>query len=364
MEDKRAPRIQESQQHYRYRWNYKRIAFVLVIFVSILAVASYGGYSLARKFSAPVESEKISENPTNTVSTEYKPPTTTTTTLAPTYYEYTVQSGDTLYAIAAHYNTTVDKLRELNNIEDDDNSLQIGDILKVPAKEPLDDEKDEQEKDEEGEKDNGEVSLSTIKPSAEEISRGPVGSKRVALTFDAGAESEVTPKILEVLEDSGVKATFFLTGKWVKENPELTEKIAEQGNVIGNHTYSHPDLTKEKDKDIIYQLKAAEEQIVKTADVETTKPLFRAPYGARDARVLRIVAESGYRSIYWTVDSLDWKPTMSPEQVKNRVLAGLSDGAIILMHCGSDQTAEILSALIDEIQGRGYEIVTVPELFE
>lgn len=363
MEDKRAPRIQESQQHYRYRWNYKRIAFALIIFISILVVATYGGYSLARKFSTPVESEKISENPTSTVSTEYEPPTTTTTTLAPTYYEHTVQSGDTLYGIASHYDTTVDKIRGLNDIKDEDNSLQIGDILKVPSKESAGNETDKTDEPEQ-EQDDGEVSLSTIKPSVEEISKGPVGAKRIALTFDAGAVSEATPKILKELEDGGIKATFFLTGKWVKDNAELTEKIAEQGNVIGNHTYSHPDLTKEKDKDIVYQLKTAEEAIKKSAGVETTKPLFRAPYGARDARVLRIVAESGYRSIYWTIDSLDWKPTMSPEQVKNRVIAGLTDGAIVLMHCGSNQTAEILPTLIEEIQGRGYEIVTVPELFE
>ena len=362
MDNYRAPRMRGSQQRRKVRWNYKRIAFALVILLLIAFSAAYGGYSLAHKLSVSnSQKEEVSANKPTQVkaqTTTKLPPTTTTTKQQ--YIEYEVKAGDTFYGLAIKFGTSVDALKKLNGVAGDDDNLQIGQILKIPAKGVLTAQTSDEETTQLVQSNS---KRSIIKASSQEISRGPTNVKKIALTFDVGADSKPAPKILQALDDAGVGATFFLTGKWVEENPQLTKDIANRGFLIGNHTYAHPDLTKETEDNIAYELSETE-RLVKEATGETTKPLFRPPFGSRDKRVLRIVAEQGYRSIYWTIDSLDWKPTMTPEQVKNRVIAGLSNGAIILMHCGSPQTAQILPELIDEIKNRGYEIVSVPELFE
>lgn len=358
----------ETRRHRRrraVRWNYKRIAVAFLALFTISAAAIYGGISLAHWLSKPPEKEKVAVKPKKETPPAINKEVSSTEKKDPGYIEHTVKPGDTLYAIALKYNTTVDKIRELNNIPEGNNNLQVGMVLKIPTKESEhsgEDAGDSLEAQSQGTQTTERPSTATIKPSSKEIVRGPTTSRKVALTFDAGSESEATPQILKALKDANVKATFFLTGKWVDENPALVKQIANEGHLIGNHTDSHPDLVKKKDADIVKELAKAEEKIMATAGI-SSKPLFRAPYGSRDARVLRIAAESGYRSIYWTVDSLDWKPSMTPDQVKNRILAALSNGSIILEHCGSKQSAKILPQLIKDIKSRGYEIVTVPELF-
>lgn len=369
MQDIRSPDTRRSRRRARTRWNYKRIGIALAALIVISAIATYGGYSLMHRFSVGAEKaeekiekkEQVATKPVEVASSVVEPPPTTTTT-EPSHKTHTVKRGDTYFGIALKYDTSVEAIKKLNGIVDDNRGLQIGVELKIPSKEAsaIVDEKS-QVRDEE---DKLVEEPQDIEVSSEEIFRGPVDKKKIVLTFDAGASSEATPHILKALKDANVKATFFLTGKWVEENKELTKKMVAQGHRIGNHTYSHPDLTKlQSNNDIVYELNKMEEFIGNVADV-STKPLFRPPYGARNDRVLRVAANAGYRSIYWTVDSLDWKQTMKPEQVKNRVISALTPGAIILMHCGSNQAAEILPELIEEIESRGYEIVTIAEMFE
>jgi len=359
MDEIKTPETRKPQRRQRTKWNYKRVGVALAAALFLTVTAAYGGYSLAHRLGGHSDvKEKAAKRPVVVTSSTSKVFGTTTTT-EPNYLTYTVKSGDTFYSIAAKHNTTVQKIKDINNFSGDDNSLQIGMLLKIPTKVPVEPEAT-QKKDGQQSKEN---KASPIKVSAQEISRGPRDAKKVALTFDAGSTSEPTRQIIKALEDANVKATFFLTGKWVEENEDLAKKIADDGNPIGNHTYSHADLTKTSNNGIAYELSKTEGIIQKTTGV-STKPLFRTPYGARDSRVLRVAMNAGYRSIYWTIDSLDWKPTMTAEQVKNRVLSGLDNGAIILMHCGSSQTATILPELLKQIKGRGYEIVTVPQLFE
>lgn len=255
----------------------------------------------------------------------------------PACIEYAIKSGDTLYAIALKHNTTMDQLKKLNGIDSKgEKHIAIGRIIKIPTKMEL---------------------------SAKEIVRGTTSAKKVALTFDAGSGSGATPQMLKALEDAKVKATFFLTGKWVEKNSEIAKRIAEGENLIGNNTDTYPNLTKLTDRKIVKELNSAEDKIREKTGL-SSKPLFRAPDGMRNTRVLKVVGKAGYRPVYWTVDSLDWKRSMTPKQVKDRILAGLSYGAIIRLHCDSRQTAQILPDLIKEIQDKGYKIVTIPELFE
>jgi delta-lactam-biosynthetic de-N-acetylase len=359
----RPPAANRRKTVKKTKWNYKRIAIALSVLVCFVVAAAYGGYTIAHSLlpSDKKTDNKVAEQPKVRVAAKViKPPATTTTTEV--YYEqYAIKSGDTLYGIALKYKVSLEKIRSANSSVAKSRNLRIGTVVKIPVPKPP--KPQESDTDTASGKSVQIEKKPNIPVTREEIARGPVTSKKVALTFDAGAGSEATPQILDVLKKKGVRSTFFLTGKWVEDNPELVKRIAEQGNSFGNHTYSHPDLTQQKEADIKYQLSSVE-GLVKKITGKTTKPIFRPPYGARDARVLRIAADEGYRCIYWTVDSLDWKTDMRPEQVKNRVLAGLGNGAIILMHCDSMQTAQILPELIEDIKSRGFTIVDVAGLFE
>jgi len=185
---------------------------------------------------------------------------------------------------------------------------------------------------------------------------------QVALTFDAGASPAPCPSILKTLRENGLHVTFFLTGKWCEQNPELVKQIAAEGHEIGNHTYSHPDLRKVSDDVIVEQLGKTEE-LVQNLTGQSTKPYFRPPFGGRDKRVLGVAGEQGYTSVYWSVDCLDaFKKGITSEQIEKRVLDRIQGGDIVLMHCGSEPTAEALPDLIAKLKERGFEIVKVSEL--
>ena len=148
----------------------------------------------------------------------------------------------------------------------------------------------------------------------------------------AGARAEETDDAQAEAKDKGKEADEEKNTEKAEKDGEISQDIhhssGDRVQKITDDTIAEIDmLLEEKEAEIRYQLRSTEEIIKKTTGM-SMKPLFRPPYGARDARVLRIAADEGYRSIYWTVDSLDWKTDTKPEQVKNRVLAGIGNGAI------------------------------------
>ena len=198
-----------------------------------------------------------------------------------------------------------------------------------------------------------------------EVERGPNRSGQIALTFDAGGEADCCSDLIAALGRAHIASTFFITAKWAQENPECATEIWKHGHEIGNHTWSHLDLTRQPDTVVRDEIKRAE---VFLTDLfgQNPRPLWRAPFGARNARVLGIAHSLGYRSIYWTLDSLDSvDPPKSAQflidRITNRSTEQL-DGAIILMHVGVPSTAEALPAIIDNLQSRGFWLVTVSTL--
>lgn len=206
------------------------------------------------------------------------------------------------------------------------------------------------------------VTSSTSDPSWSEFSRGNPNSPKIALTFDAGWENKPGEKILDTLAEHGVQCTFFLTGKWVEKNQELTRRIADSGHEIGNHTYSHKSLTNLSAGQIADEAEKTEQLIVKITG-RSTKPLLRVPYGSRDKRVLAALQKLGYRSIYWDMDCHDSvKPGITASQIEQRVLAKVRKGSVVLMHIGSSPTADCLDSLLTKLKEAGYQPVTVSEL--
>ncbi len=196
---------------------------------------------------------------------------------------------------------------------------------------------------------------------AQEVIRGGQDHPAVALTLDGGSVATYTPAMLETLREHEVRITIFITGQFAERYPELVHEMISDGHEIGNHSYAHPDFT-ELDDDTIRRELARTEEIIKQVAGITTKPWFRAPYGARNHHVVDVVAREGYRSIYWTIDTIDWREDATPALIMQRIRDRLDNGVIILAHLGSYQTMEALPDILTELKEGGYRIVTVSEL--
>ncbi len=198
----------------------------------------------------------------------------------------------------------------------------------------------------------------------------PTSRKVVALTFDAGANADAVASILATLRNTGVPATFFLTGNFVRDFPASAQSIAAGGYRVGNHTISHPHLTQASDAAIRTEILGAARQIKAVTGVNPA-PLFRFPYGDVNAHTIAIANRLGYVPVRWTVDTLGWKGTsggITTSVVISRVLSGLRPGEIVLMHVGSNPTdhstldADALPRLIAQLRARGYSFVTLGAL--
>jgi peptidoglycan/xylan/chitin deacetylase (PgdA/CDA1 family) len=186
----------------------------------------------------------------------------------------------------------------------------------------------------------------------------------IALTFDDGPEPVYTADVLAILRQYGVHATFFMLGIWVQRYPDLAKAVQANGHAIGNHSWSHPDLTKLSSDDIQQQL-ASTVKVIKQA-LGVRPMLFRPPYEALDRRVLSIAASLKLSTILWDVDPADWMLPGAPA-IASSVLSHLHDGAIILMHDGGgirSQTVQALPTIIQQAHARGYQFVTIPQMLQ
>lgn len=197
-----------------------------------------------------------------------------------------------------------------------------------------------------------------------EINRGGGARPEVSLTFDAGSDWRPVKAILEALLAGGHKATFFVTGEWVQENPKMTKRIVTDGHELANHSWDHEDFTKLTDDQIREQLRRTEELVAATAG-KSTRPYFRPPLGARDRRVREIVGQEGFLTIYWSLDSRDSvDKDITSEQIQARVVGLSTPGSIVLLHCGSAPTAEALPGILKGLTDKGLTPVTLSRLLE
>ena len=199
--------------------------------------------------------------------------------------------------------------------------------------------------------------------SSAEIALGNTSNRRIALTFDAGGPSEPTARILDILAKRHVRSTFFITGDWANLNPDLVRRIHNEGHEIGNHTMHHPGLRTLSDQGVCTELNQAE-QVISSLTGVTTRPYYRPPYGGRDTRVRTLAAQIGYRTVYWTIDTLDWQSTATPDSITKIVMTNSKNGAIILMHAGSQVESETLDGLMTKIEQMGYQMVTVTQVLQ
>lgn len=183
--------------------------------------------------------------------------------------------------------------------------------------------------------------------------------KKISISFDATWGAERTPKILEILKEYDIKTTYFVTGIWIEEYPELVKKIAEEGHEIGNHTDSHPHLNQLSAEQIQDELKQVEDTVYELTGKRTK--LFRPPFGEYNNNVIKTVNNMGYKAIQWSIDSLDWK-NLSKDAIYKRVTANPHNGAIILFHNDGLNTPDALPSIIEFYTENGYEIVPISKL--
>jgi peptidoglycan/xylan/chitin deacetylase (PgdA/CDA1 family) len=200
------------------------------------------------------------------------------------------------------------------------------------------------------------------KPMVIQRSRPTSGDKLVALTFDDGPWPGQTDKILDILAQKRIKATFFMLGGRVKGSPELARRVRDEGHLIGNHTLGHKELTKESPAEIRRQIRAGAEAIKSATGVDPV--WFRPPFGAVNAKVFQQMRSLKLRVAMWDIDTLDWTRPGVP-RIVNSVVKHAEPGAVILMHDGGEhheQTVAAVPLIIDKLQAQGYTFVTLEEL--
>lgn len=200
------------------------------------------------------------------------------------------------------------------------------------------------------------------------ILNGSGKQKNIALTFDDGPDRHFTVQVLDILKKFRVRATFYLVGKNAKANPDIVKRIVKEGHIVGNHSYSHPLLTKMSLRQFQQQVESAEQILFELTGY--SPKCFRPPYGAINEEQLVWAASNHYLITNWDIDSLDWKG-LSAEQVLDNIWSHRHPGAIILQHCGAGNANHDLSGsvkalpqVIKKLTGEGYHFVTVPELVQ
>jgi len=211
------------------------------------------------------------------------------------------------------------------------------------------------------------TSSATPKPSGTpKPSAVPKQGKLVALTFDDGPDAKYTPQILNILKEHNVKATFFVVGIQVKAFPSMLKLIADEGHMIGNHSWDHKKLTQLSNAAVQKEIAQTNASIDKILGEPTA--WFRAPYGALNSQVSKVIEQSGSTHVGWTVDTKDWAGS-TPSQMLETTKRQLKPGGIILMHNfggkggNLDNTVAFLPELIEYLQDQGYTLVTIPELY-
>lgn len=191
----------------------------------------------------------------------------------------------------------------------------------------------------------------------------PTDKKIVALTFDISWGNQTPMPVIEILKENNIKSTFFLSGPWVKQYPEIAQRIKKDGHEIGSHGYRHINLSNLSKSEIKDEIAKAHKNIKEVTGVEAN--LIRTPNGDYNDQVIEAIHESNYEAIQWTTDSLDW---MNPgvNTIIERVTKKAHPGDIILMHASDTckQTQEALPVVIKNLKEQGYQFVTVSELLK
>lgn len=188
--------------------------------------------------------------------------------------------------------------------------------------------------------------------------------KVIYLTFDAGYENGYTAAILDTLKKHQVPAAFFVVGNFISTSPDLVKRMADEGHIVGNHTYSHPDMSQ------ISTLESFEKELTQVEDMyreitgEPMKKYYRPPQGKYSTSNLEMAKALGYKTFFWSLAYVDWYQDDQPtkEEAFEKLLGRIHPGAVVLLHSTSRTNAEILDELLTRWEEMGYTFRTLDQL--
>lgn len=188
--------------------------------------------------------------------------------------------------------------------------------------------------------------------------------KVLYLTFDAGYENGNTASILDTLKKHNVSATFFVVGTYIESEPELVKRMAQEGHIVGNHTWHHPDMSQIATMDAFKKELVDVEDAYRDATGEEMTKFYRPPQGKYSESNLKMAQELGYKTFFWSLAYVDWYDNDQPtkEAAFEKLLGRIHPGAIVLLHSTSDTNAQILDELIQKWEEMGYTIRPLTEL--
>jgi len=182
----------------------------------------------------------------------------------------------------------------------------------------------------------------------------------VALTFDDGPYPEYTEKLLDILENENVQATFFVIGRHVEKYPILTKLITEKKHELGGHTYTHKNITHLENFDLFSELENTRKVIQKATGINTY--LFRPPGGKFNQKTINFISGLGYKTILWDILPKDHEPSKTSKEISKFIIENTKPNDIILLHLGRKPTLEALPEIIWQLRLKGYRFVTISEL--
>ncbi len=187
--------------------------------------------------------------------------------------------------------------------------------------------------------------------------------KILYLTFDAGFENGNTPKILEALKKHQAPATFFIVGNYLETSPDLVNQMIDEGHMVGNHSYHHPDMTLKSDLEFQEELESMEQKFMEVTGEELSG-FYRPPQGKYNDENLKIANQMGYKTIFWSLAYVDWMENDQPtkEEAFDKLLSRVHPGAIVLLHNTSQTNGEILDELLTQWESMGYQFESLDRL--
>ena len=192
------------------------------------------------------------------------------------------------------------------------------------------------------------------------FSRVPVSGNYIAITFDDGPHPQNTPRLLDMLAQRNIKATFYVIGRSVDLHPGVLRRTVAEGHEVGNHSHTHRLLSKLSNAEVRQEMQRCQDAIGRAAGVRPRT--MRPPYGGLLQSQRELVhSEFGYPTILWSVDPLDWKRP-GPSVVASRIISGTNAGGIVLAHDLHSQTVDAMPATLDGLLKRGFKFVTVSQL--
>lgn len=193
--------------------------------------------------------------------------------------------------------------------------------------------------------------------------KGDPARKVLYLTFDNGYENGYTTKILDVLKKEKVPATFFVTGHYLESEPELVKRMVKEGHIVGNHSWSHPDLTQMSNERIKEELEKVRQ---KTEELTGKKEMdyLRPPRGILSERTMAIAKEQGYTHVLWSLAYVDWKTDQQKgaQYAYDSIMKQIHPGAIILLHTVSKDNADTLENVLKDLKKQGYTFKSLDDL--